>query len=99
MTGLYGLTEGKEMAIRRLNLNYPIFSANRHFFPPFPPESLSFRASARNLVTDFAEPVDRKFYSGALHLFSFLRLYFYKYYAALLQKQVIGSREMIQKVQ
>jgi len=28
---------GKEMAIRKINLNYLIFSANRHFFPPLNP--------------------------------------------------------------
>ena len=49
MTGHYGVIEGKEMAIRKLNLNFPIFSANRHFFSPLQPKTLSFRASARNL--------------------------------------------------
>jgi len=49
MTGLCGIREGKEMAIRRQNLNFPIFSTNRHFFSPLQPKNLSFRASARNL--------------------------------------------------
>jgi len=49
MTGLYGIREGKEMAIRKQILNFPVFSANRHFFSPRQPKVLSFRAIERNL--------------------------------------------------
>jgi len=49
MTVLYWVREGKEMAIRKLNMNLPTFAANRHFFSLFQPNALSFRALARNL--------------------------------------------------
>jgi hypothetical protein len=49
MTGFDGVREGKEMAIRNLNMNFALFSANRHFSPPIHSKTLSFRAPARNL--------------------------------------------------